>query len=126
MSTEIIRTTSAGARASWPCASRRRRRARVAGPVERVARRRPGVSRAARAVEPLARRLHGSRVSRPGGDLTVQGELTAWWASEGFAAPRRAVWSKLTQIEKQSRAFVSRAPARLNRGRGSAGDFAKH
>ena len=66
------------------------------------------------------------KVSRPGGDLTVQGELTAWWASEGFAAPRRAVWSKLTQIEKQSRAFVSRAPARLNRGRGSAGDFAKH
>ena len=30
-----------------------------------------------------------------------------------------------TNWKKQSRALVSRAPARLNRGRGSAGDFAK-
>ena len=30
-----------------------------------------------------------------------------------------------TNWKKQSRALVSRAPARLNRGRGSAGDFVK-
>ena len=39
--TEIIRTTSAGARASWPCASRRRRRRRPRWRRRRTRRRRP-------------------------------------------------------------------------------------
>ena len=54
--------------------------------------RRASVFRAARAVEPLASRLHGSRASFTAeGDLTLQGELTARWASE--VSPRRGVQS---------------------------------
>ena len=84
--TEIIRTTSAGARASWPCASRRRRRRRPRWRRRRTRRRRP---------RPTAAPSSG------GGACTfVRTLATGRWASEGFAAPRCLVSEQFDQWKK--------------------------